>query len=271
MNEIVTSHDNPTIKLIKSLKIKKYRDKHGLYMVEGIKMAREALDQKINIHMLIFSEDFHIGELGLHEEEQLIPNIRVASNLFKEVSDVQSPQGVIALLNKEEYPIDMIDSSGPSFWVVLDEVQDPGNMGTIIRTVDAAGGNGVILLKGCVDPYNPKTIRATMGSIFRVPIIQVRDTGSFLNKLKEIASDILVSSMDGKSIFNWKDSRSKGITALVIGNESKGISEEVGQFATDVVSIPIVGGAESLNASVAAGILIYEIMKKQGNIEQENS
>lgn len=268
MNEIITSPNNSTIKFAKSLHKKKYRDEHGLYFVEGLKMVREALNQERSIHMLIYSQDFYLEELGLKEGSHDFPIYCVASNLFRHISDVKSPQGIIGILAKTPKDIDYILKQDSGLWVILDRIQDPGNMGTIIRTIDAAGGDGVVLLKGCVDAYNPKTIRSTMGSIFRVPIIEVEDSQDFFLRLKEKKVSVLASAMDGENIFDWQGQKASGIKALVIGNESKGISDQVRKMGTSVVSIPIVGGAESLNASVAAGIMIYEILRKDGKVGQ---
>ena len=122
------------------------------------------------------------------------------------------------------------------------------------------------MLKGCVDPFNPKTVRATMGSIFRVPIVDIQNSNDFFERLTGNKADILISSMEGTNVFNWHSSKVDTIKALVIGNESQGINSEIRKFATDTVSVPIVGGAESLNASVAAGIMIYEMMRKEGTL-----
>lgn len=234
-------------------------------------MVREALNRKDTIHTLIYSEDYNTQGLGLDVRDSNVPITCVDEKIFRQISDVKSPQGIIGILRKKKYDMGMVFGQSPGFWVILDRIQDPGNMGTIIRTIDAAGGSGVILLKGCVDPYNPKTIRSTMGSIFRVPIIEIHDNEDFFFKLIENNVDILASAMEGDSIFNWEGRRDRGIKALIIGNESRGISEEIRGLATSIISIPIIGDAESLNASVAAGIMIYEIMRKEGNLGRKFS
>ena len=268
MDEIITSPNNPTIKLIKSLHMKKYRDEYGLYFVEGWKMVKEALGQHSPIHMLVYSQDFDIQGLGLEELRGNIPLVCVDAKLFGQIGDVKTPQGIIGVFEKKQVDQDYILDQNSGFWVVLDRVQDPGNMGTIIRTVDAAGGDGVVLLKGCVDPYNPKTIRSTMGSIFRVPLVEIDDSSGFFLGLAQKKADILASDMDGENIFHWQAIKSRPLKVLIIGNESKGISKEIRDMATGTVSIPIIGGAESLNASVAAGIMIYEILRKEGKMGQ---
>ncbi|MGI5850480.1 MAG: RNA methyltransferase [Clostridiales bacterium] len=266
MEEIITSFNNPTIKLLRSLHIKKYRDMYGLYFAEGPKLVKEALDTDYPIHTLIYSRNFPIKELNLELKKRSTPTICVEDNVYKQLSDVETPQGVMVILRKKINSPNAILQQDKGFWVVLDRIQDPGNMGTIIRTIDAVGGNGVVLLKGCVDPYNPKTVRATMGSILRVPIVEIKNNSDFLRQLTAKQADILISSMEGTSVFNWQSGKGDAIKALVIGNESQGIDSEIREFATDTISVPIVGGAESLNASVAAGIMIYEMMRKEGNL-----
>ena len=271
MSEIITSPNNPIIKLVKSLHIKKYRDQYGLYFVEGWKMVKEAIAENCPIHTLIYSEDFDIHKLELDKIKVDIPIVCVDANLFKQIGDVKTPQGIIGVLKKEQRNIDYVLDRNSGFWVALDRVQDPGNMGTIIRTIDAAGGDGVVLLEGCVDPYNPKTIRSTMGSIFRIPIVKADNSNDFFLKLRERQAHIITSDMNGENIFNWQGAKSGSTKVLVIGNESKGIRQEIHHMATSTVSIPIIGGAESLNASVAAGIMIYEILRKEGKMGQEIS
>lgn len=269
MGDIITSPYNPTIKLMKSLHMKKYRDEYGLYFVEGPKMVREALAQGNLVHTLVYSQDFRLEEL--ESNLGLTPEICVDANLFRQIGDVKTPQGVMAVVRKRSRDTDMVFQRDGGFWVLLDRIQDPGNLGTIIRTMDAAGGSGVVLLEGCVDPYNPKVIRSTMGSIFRVPIVEVNHNRDFLSRLRDNNVDILASALEGVNIFNWKCQRGETIKALVIGNESQGIGGEIHDFATTLVSIPMAGEAESLNASVAAGIMIYEIMRKEGSLGQEIS
>jgi TrmH family RNA methyltransferase len=266
VDEIITSSNNPTIKQLKSLHKKKYRDMYSLYFAEGLKLAKEALAINYPIHTLVYSKDFPIEDLELDLKNRSVQTICVESNVFKQLSDLETPQGIMAILRKKTSSPDVIFQQGRGLWVVLDRIQDPGNMGTIIRTIDAAGGKGVVVLKGCVDPFNPKTVRATMGSIFRVPIVDIQNSNDFFERLTGNKADILISSMEGTNVFNWHSSKVDTIKALVIGNESQGINSEIRKFATDTVSVPIVGGAESLNASVAAGIMIYEMMRKEGTL-----
>jgi TrmH family RNA methyltransferase len=267
LKSVITSPQNSTIKLAKSLHMRKYREAYGMYFIEGIKMVKEALQERVSIEKLIFSEDFPISELG----EECIAGIGstyVTSGIFKQISDVENPQGVIAIIKKRRMTLQELITKPSYFIVILDRVQDPGNVGSIIRTVDAARGDAVVLLKGSADPYNPKTLRSTMGSIFRVPTFEIEESGSFIKQLISADTHLIVSCLNGDNLFNWNGNYNK--TALVIGNESKGVENEIPNLASSRVTIPMAGRAESLNASVAAGILIYEIMAKAGKFKQED-
>lgn len=264
-NTLITSPQNPIVKLVKALHLKKYRNSYGMYFVEGIKIVNEAIQQGVPIEKLIFSEEFCISNLA-HPIDKF-NSVYVSKNIFKQISGVETPQGVIAIVKKHSMPLLNILQKPSYFLVVLDRVQDPGNVGSIIRTLDAAGGDGVILLEGCADPYNPKTLRSTMGSIFRVPTFEIGEAESFIKQLISMETHLLASCLDGDNLFCWDGDSHKKI-ALVIGNESRGVREEIIKSASSRVTIPMAGGAESLNASVAAGILIYQIMHKSGKLDR---
>ncbi|MBM7582050.1 TrmH family RNA methyltransferase [Caldicoprobacter guelmensis] len=264
MEEYVTSTQNPSIKRIKMLHNKKYRDIYGQYLVEGVKMVKEALNEGESIWALVVSRGFNWLEFK-NQVGIPIDNLRtlvVEDKLFASISDTQTPQGILAVVNKKEYRLEHLLSKQSFFIVVLDQIRDPGNLGTIIRTMDAAGGDGVVLLKGCVDPFNLKVVRSTMGSIFRMPIYEVEDHIEFFNRLVEAKVHILVSHLNGSNLFEWPGGYDR--IAVVVGNESEGVRQEICGFASSLVRIPMPGRAESLNASVAAGVLIYEVLRKSG-------
>lgn len=266
LEEYITSMQNPSIKRIKMLHHKKYRDIYGQYLVEGVKMVKEAVEQGESIWTLVVARGFNWFEfkaqLGILTDSLRV--LIVEDELFEIISDTQTPQGILAVVNKKEYRLEQLLSKQSFFIVVLDRIRDPGNLGTIIRTLDAAGGDGVVLLKGCVDPYNSKVVRSTMGSIFRMPIYEVDDHIEFFNRLMEAKVHILVSHLNGSNLFEWPGGFDR--IAVVIGNESEGVRQEICRFASSLVRIPMLGRAESLNASVAAGILIYEVLRKSGQI-----
>ncbi|MGI6570599.1 MAG: TrmH family RNA methyltransferase [Caldicoprobacterales bacterium] len=258
--ELITGSSNNTIKYVRSLQNKKYRDLHLRFIAEGQKMVEEALKSDFALDMLIFSEAWSDHPLAVQALESGIRCIIVKEKLFKSLSDTQSPQGVLAVAGQREYDFQKALKQNPGFLVILDGIKDPGNLGTIIRTIDAAGGDGVVLINDCVDPYNPKAVRATMGSVFRVPIYREGRSSELLEKTAEAGFHIAASDLCGEDVFAWKGGCDR--IALIIGSESHGISREVKSYAHSLVKIPMKGGAESLNASVAAGILIYEIFRK---------
>ncbi|NLX69428.1 MAG: RNA methyltransferase [Clostridiales bacterium] len=262
MEEYITSPGNPSVKRLKMLHNRKYRDLYGQYLAEGPKIVKEALLNGEDIWALAVSENFpwtdFKEEIGI--ELDTLRVLILNEKLFNDVSDAKTPQGILAVINKRQYALDDVLNADSYFLTLLDEIRDPGNLGTIIRTVDAAAGDGVVLTKGCTDPYSPKVVRSSMGSIFRVPVYKTDDCAAFLNKLLQQGVHVLVSHLNGSSLFEWPGGYKK--TVLVIGNESKGVREEICECASSLIKIPIYGKAESLNASVAAGILIYEVVRK---------
>ncbi len=260
MKEIIQSNTNKTIKHIKSLQLKKYRDEHGKFIIEGEKLLREALDYKAPVSMVLFSESF--AESDRHDEFVAslksinIPLYYANDRIFKEAGETETPQGVIAIIDKMEFNLDSILEKDELCIVLLDEVRDPGNAGTIIRTADACGIDAVLLSKGSVDLYNGKTIRATMGSLFHIPVIQNLDTAEAILRLKE--SNVVTIGADPHSIESCIDMPHYKRSAIIIGNESQGIGSELTALLDRNVKIPMPGRAESLNAGIAASILMYE-------------
>ena len=245
----ITSINNPTVKHIKALLSKKERQRTGEYTVEGIKQVNEAISSGKEIKLIVISEDFDAGAL-LSLSYELY---RVPSFVFEKICDTKTPQGVLAVLKQEKNEDLMLLDNG--LYLYCDGISDPGNMGTLIRTAEAAGFEAVMLSKSCVDLHSPKVVRSSMGSFFRMRVYQDIN-----------ASDLLKFKNEGVSLFggalaeNTKDYREADYSKtsiIIVGNEANGISDEILSLCTPV-KIPIYGGAESLNAAVAAGILMYE-------------
>lgn len=259
---LITSKDNKVVKDIKKLKEKKARN--NLFVVEGFKMIDEAIKEKQKIDLIVMNENFKDDKDFNRVNELLkkhnIKNIEVTNSIFKTLTDVVTPQGVLAIVNKNDIEND-IDYS-QEYFLVLDEIQDPGNLGTIIRTADAAGIKQIIVSKNTVDCYSSKVIRSTMGSIFRIKIIEVDNLVEELKTLQKKNVKIVVTSLDAnKSIYEINYNR----TAVVIGNEANGVSKEVQKVADEKVKIPMLGKSESLNAGIAAGIMMYEYIRQKTN------
>ena len=259
--QIITSKDNELVKNIKKLKEKKYRDENNQFIVEGIKLVAEAIEEQADINCIVVCEDC-IND-GLIDKKLLyeiakFKCIYVTEKIFSTLTDVTSPQGILAVINRKDNNI-KIDYN-QEFIVVLDGIQDPGNLGTILRTVDAAGLNQIVLSKETADSFNPKVVRSTMGGIFRVNIIKSDDLVETLKELQNNGFEVVVTSLDtDNSVYDINYNKK----AIVIGNEAKGVSKPVQDVADKKVKIPMLGKTESLNASVAAGIMIYEYVRNK--------
>lgn len=255
----VSSPKNPLIKEIKGLYRKKNRWHSKSFIIEGIKIINEALVNNIELKHIIYADSLLSNPEGEELLDRLYNNkIKVSENIFKEISDTENPQGILGVAMFCERDIkDIIKLENPSL-LFLDAIQDPGNMGTIIRTADAFNMDGIILGEGCVDPYNPKVVRSTMGSIFRTPIYISNNTLDCLQVIKDMGINILATSLEGELLYNksFKDG-----CLCIIGNESRGVSSEIISMAEETIKIPMPGKAESLNAGVAASIIMYESMK----------
>lgn len=260
----ITSSSNPTIKEIKSLYKRRERWDNKLFIVEGIKMVEELIHNGYPMKYIVYSDKLFSlrGGKELFDDIEHLDNvINVPDKLFESLSDVETPQGILAVVPFKNNSIEDILAGSKPFIILLDRVQDPGNLGTIIRTADAFGIDGIIALEGCVDVYNPKVVRATMGSIFRVPIYYYSDGIDIINKLKDKGARIYSTSLDGKKFI--QDVDFKEFSVLIIGNESKGVSETLEELSDNLIKIPMIGRAESLNAAVASSIIMYEALRQR--------
>lgn len=251
------SRDNQFVKHALKLKQKKYRDEQGRFIIEGIRLIEEGIREGLVDYILYSSKLMDTNGAGRIESSG-VKMYEVSHDILKELCDTQTPQGAAAVAVK---PGGLSEDIKGDFIIIADGIQDPGNLGTIIRTADAAGGDGVILLKGTVDAYNPKTLRSTMGSVFHIPIICYDDLENLVDSLKEKGFFIYASSLeDSETIYN---SDFKGKTAIVIGNEANGIPKEHVKLCTHKIKIPMPGRAESLNAASAAAIIMYEVVRQR--------
>lgn len=257
----ITSKENEFVKHVKKLKDKKYRDMSNEYVIEGMKLIAEAIQEKAPIKQIILCDDCEknamipkdlMYEIAKHE------CIYVTEKLFKYLSEVQTPQGILAIIekNKKDKEIDYMQD----IIVALDDVQDPGNLGTILRTVDSVGLTQLLVSKGTADAYNPKVVRSTMGAIFRVKIIECENLKQTLKEIKKHKFKVVVSSLQAQdTIYDIKYNKK----VVIIGNEANGVEQEIQALADEKVKIPMLGKTESLNASVATGIILYEYVRQK--------
>ncbi len=235
----------PYSKLIKALEDRKSRKKEGLFVIEGPKLLEEALQARLGLKAVLYSES--LKDLNLLEK---VPNpIQISEKELQELSSTVTPQGIIAVAEIPEYNWTQLRKE--PFFLILDGIQDPGNLGTLFRTALAAGAGGLVLLKNTVDPFNPKVVRSAMGALFKLPFI----TDVEIETLESFKGVLWAAMLEeAKPYYELKPQQGLG---LIIGNEGQGISPEVARLATERVHIPIDTKAESLNAAIAAGVLLF--------------
>ncbi|EPB8164613.1 TrmH family RNA methyltransferase [Clostridium perfringens] len=251
----IESKNNNLFKEIKKLKEKKHRIKSNKYLIEGLRFVEEAIKSKVSIDSIIFTESFKEKNPDLFLKiNENIKFIQMNEALLKQLCSTENPQGIVGVINMQNKEL----KSG-ELVVLVDKVQDPGNMGTIIRTAHAAGAAGIVMTKGTVDIYNDKTLRSTMGSIFYIPIVE-DDSLDFVKSLKKEGYKLVVSSLQGKN--NFFEENLQGKVMIAVGNEGNGVSDEVYDIADIKVKIPMPGEAESLNVAVATSIMIYEKIRQ---------
>lgn len=258
---VITSKDNEQIKHIRKLKEKKYRDYYKEYVIEGVKLIKEAIQEDAKIKTIIACDN-------CVKNEEIDPKVMyeiakyncvyVEEKVFHSITDVQNPQGLLAIMSKEEEK-DEIDYS-EDIIVVLDNVQDPGNIGTILRTVDSIGLKQIIVSKTSGDVYNPKVVRSTMGAILRVNVIESDNLVETLKTIKKHKFEVVATSLQTEDSIYDIDYNKK---VIVIGNEANGVSKEILDLADKKVKIPMLGKTESLNAAVATGIITYEYVRQK--------
>ena len=249
---IITSKNNPLIKETASLKEKKGRKQTSLFMVEGVKMVKECMRSNMQIERIFLAESYDgdVAFLAGYEEK----TVRVSDDVFRYISDEKTPQGVLC---RVQIPQNVLEKPTQSS-LFLDGVADPGNVGAIIRSANAAGYNEIYLTRECADAYAPKSVRASMSGIFFTKLY-VADRDEILSVFK--GTPLLVADMDGENVFTYQAPTTPFV--LAIGNEANGISNATFQAATAMVKIPMSEQQESLNAAVSAGIIMYVLNKDE--------
>ncbi|ADL08153.1 TrmH family RNA methyltransferase [Thermosediminibacter oceani] len=251
------------IKMIRALaQLKNYRKRHGLFLVEGLRATEEALNSDYLVEFLVVSDDFLERHREKIKEYENIKVYEVPRKVYDTLSDTEAPQGIMAVVRMKNHELTSIYED--NFLIVaLDGIKDPGNIGTIIRTADAAGASGILAGKGCVDIYNPKVVRSTMGSIFHLPVIEGVDLPVVLHELSQKRAKIVVTHLGAEK--SYFDADLTGPVVLVFGSEAEGVSPEILKISTEVVKIPMPGKAESLNVAVAGGIVLFEAVRQRNH------
>ncbi len=236
------------------------------FVVEGIRIIDECLGYSGDIESVVYSKHLHTVRGGtdlierISEKNHVI--YEVPDQLFRKLAATENPQGIMAVVNMKDTALDDLElgENGDLFVVILDRIQDPGNMGTIIRTSESARVDAVIVTKGSVDPYNDKVLRATMGAIFHVPIVQCTDS-TWIKYLREKNVKLIAADLNTEK--TYVDIGYDGDIGVIIGNEARGVDDKILESVDEKVVIPILGNIESLNAATAAGILIYKAVEER--------
>ncbi|MBS7007080.1 TrmH family RNA methyltransferase [Anaerostipes sp.] len=253
---MITTSQNKQIKqAVKLLKSSRERKKTGLFVAEGLRMFRE-IPEELREKVFV-SSDF------LKEHKELLRGIsfeEVSPQVFREISDTETPQGILSLVRMQQHSVSEILKQSGSSILLLENLQDPGNLGTLVRTGEGAGVSGVIMSKDTVDIYNPKVIRSTMGSVFRVPFCYVEDLSETVGLLRQQSIHVYAAHLNGT---DYTDESYDKLSAFLIGNEGNGLTDRIAALADKRIRIPMEGRVESLNAAMAGGLLMYEARRQR--------
>ena len=256
---MITSTGNAQVKeLLQLQKKSKVRNERNIFLVEGIKMFLEA--PRNRIEKVFISETL----FNRKKQELNLDGLKVeilSDKVFSHVSDTKTPQGILCIMRQKKTKLEEIFAQKPEHLMILDNWQDPGNLGTIVRTAEGAGVSGIILSKDCVDIYNPKTIRSTMGSIYRMPFLYVEDLENTIEEVKKQDIKVYAAHLQGKN--NYDEENYKTGCAFLIGNEGNGLRDEIAEKADIWVKIKMHGEVESLNAAIASSILMFEVCRQR--------
>ena len=259
---MISSETNQQVKeIVKLQKQAKYRHKTSLFITEGIKMLSEAAESGSLVKIYISESVMERGKVVPGKLLKEYPYEIVSDKVFQHISDMVTAQGILGIARQPAYNIEDILNDSRHMWLLLDDVRDPGNLGTIMRTAEGAGMSAVIMGKGTADLFNPKTVRSTMGAIFRMPFIYASDITDIILNIKDNGYNVYGTAIEGSIVYDKAD-YTKG-AGIVIGNEANGISDRVLGYITDRIRIPMEGGIESLNAAVAAAVVMYEAARQR--------
>lgn len=263
--ERITSTRNGRVKDWAALKQKKFRDRTGLFLIEGVRSVEEALESDAPIvTVLVLDELFSTGRIDRIANAADSRNtelIEVSRAVIEHVADTKTPQGVVAIGRQFRHDTEgLVSKKETPLYLVVDNIQDPGNLGTMIRVADAVAATAVFVGTGSVDLYNPKVVRATMGSLFHLPVIEV-DLPRLFPLFAKHRISVIGTSTDAEQDFYTFDFTAG--TAIVVGSEAHGISGEIRQCIERWVSVPMPGKADSLNAAIASGVILYEAFRQR--------
>lgn len=271
----ITSVHNPKVKFLRSLRLRKYREREGRYLIEGIRIVEEALAMGAPVEMLIYAPGLLVSERAkaLVERTVHVERLVVSPAVFESLSMREGPQGLAALVRIEEGSLESIHPKEDLLVIVAYQLQDPGNLGSIIRTADAVGASGVIIVEPSVDLYDPQTVRATMGSLYALPIVRLHEEEALFRWCADLrkalpALRVVATSAHGTTLFYDEDYRQPVV--LLVGNEQEGLPPIARERADCLVRLPMYGRATSLNVSAATAAMAYEIIRQRRAARQDS-
>ncbi len=254
---MITSISNERIKNIRKLRQRKYREETGLFFIEGSRIVIEALQQNAEVQELLYSPNYLKSEIGKQvltlAENEKINCLELSEDVFQTISQKENPQGIGAVVRQRWNEL----SNPAGVWVGLSEIADPGNLGTIIRTCDATGAKGVILIGNCTDPYDPTALRASMGGIFNKELVKIEED-KFVHWVEE--NKIAVIGTSDAAVCDYRTYHYPLSMILLMGSEREGLSNNLQRICRETVSMPMKGSCDSLNLAVATGVVLYEIL-----------
>jgi RNA methyltransferase, TrmH family len=260
---IITSFSNQKVKLIRKLEQKKHRQETGLFFIEGLRTVGEAIQVGAPIDSLVIAPELLISEFGQslrhHPNLADVDQIEVSGEIYQSIAHKDGPQGIGALVRQDWHSLEAVQTKPSDCWLALDEIADPGNLGTILRTADAVGVRGIILLGNTTDPHDPAAVKASMGAIFSQELIRA-DWGAFTQWRAEQAMTLVGASDSAEA--DYQEYTYPRPLALLMGSERHGLSAQQQTACDQMVCIPMAGRSDSLNLAVATGILLYEIFNQ---------
>lgn len=263
---MITSFRNPLVKRIKKLRRKKYRRQEGVFFIEGIRVVLSALEQQAPVEILVYAPDLLTSDVAWEvleaQREAGTELAEVSSEVFASLSERENPVGLGAIVQARLCTLDKLAVTADAIFVAAEDLSDPGNLGTLVRTLDGVGAAGLILVGQTTDPFHPTAVKASMGTLFTVPVCEVEGMADLWSWAR--TQRLFTVATSAKASQNFWEAGYRFPALLLLGSEGEGLSAEVLQQAQQSVSIPMFGRASSLNLSVAAGLLLYELRRAQG-------
>jgi len=265
---LITSAQNPRFKAMRSLRLRKYRQREGLFFIEGIRIVEEALTAGAPVETLVYAPELLVSERARAIVERLDPArcLVLSADLFRTLSQRDEPQGIAATVRIQDLTLSEIPLVDDLLVIVAYQLRDPGNLGTIIRTADAAGATGVVVVEPSVDFYDPQTVRATMGSLFALPIVRLADETLLFPWFDDVRVEglsLVVVASSAHATQHHFEADYRRPVALLVGSERRGLPQPVRESADLQVRLPMVGRATSLNVAAATAALVYEVVRQR--------